>query len=421
MTKDVLFVSWCPLKLLRPRAFQVSRAAKALRLRKWRPYLICSDFANDIDLFDSEIEAWHRASFVKVRAFTDPAFLDHSAQQGGTKSAVRLGWGRRPRNNKNHEPWTDAAAAAARRWCRWRRRPIVMSFGQPWASHIAVLAAKQARPQLRWAAHFSDPWVDNPYVPQRSGPELEAARRQEREVVEQADAVVFVTEDAADLVMRKYPPEWRHKVHVISHLLDLDWQPPLSFGPANSDRLRLLHTGNLYNGIRAPNGLFETLSDYHSDAPFTFRFVGWAPDSALKSLGDASRRGLISWTSPLYYSPCLKEMAGADVLVVIDADFAASPFLPSKIFDYLLFDKPMLGLTPANSATARFLKQLGYPVVGPNDVGGIRETLEKLIQMWRGGQLQPTAAHHEARRACDVRAAGLRYAELAEALRSKGP
>jgi hypothetical protein len=47
-------------------------------------------------------------------------------------------------------------------WERWRRRPIVISFAQPWTSHLAVLAAIRQHPRLRWAAHFSDPWIDSP-------------------------------------------------------------------------------------------------------------------------------------------------------------------------------------------------------------------------------------------------------------------
>ena len=66
----------------------------------------------------------------------------------------------------------------------------------------------------------------------------------------------------------------------------------------------------------------------------------------IQFLSEMGLEDCVSWTEPLYYSRSLKEMADANVLVVIDADFEVSPFLPSKIFDYLLFDRPILGLTP---------------------------------------------------------------------------
>jgi hypothetical protein len=126
----------------------------------------------------------------------------------------------------------------------------------------------------------------------------------------------------------------------------------------------------------------------------------------------------------LYYSQSLKELANADVLVVIDADFEESPFLPGKIFDYstirlfdyLLFDKPMLALTPAGSATARFMRQLGYPSAAPNDIEAIKKILTTMVDTWKAGRLQPTAAHIEARGAYDVRVAGRRYIEVLESL-----
>jgi hypothetical protein len=109
-------------------------------------------------------------------------------------------------------------------------------------------------------------------------------------------------------------------------------------------------------------------------------------------------------------------MAGADVLVAIDADYEVSPLLPSKLFDYLLFDKPMLGLTVPGGETTRFLKRLGYPAVGPNDVEGIKNVLMEIQRAWRAGKLTPTDAHTQARRTYDLQAGGLRWVQLIESL-----
>src|SRR5215831_4022941 len=170
--------------------------------------------------------------------------------------------------------------------------------------------------------------------------------RQEREVITEADFVVFVSHDTADLVMGKYPPAWHEKVRVIPHLLDLELTPLTKPTAPKSDRLRLAHTGSLYAGKRMPSGLFTALHELdwngQGSLGLEFHFVGWAPTDAITQTHHSDLKDSISWTTPLYYKPCLAEMANADVLVVIDADFDVSPFLPSKIFDYLLFDKPIL-------------------------------------------------------------------------------
>jgi hypothetical protein len=420
---DVLFVSWCPLKVLRPRALQVGRAGKALRLNGWAPHLICSEFSNLTDLFDRDLERLYRPSFASVTAITDPNYM-----QAWNNGGEALRQQQRPkllrwveskfRKSKPPQIWTEAAARATARWVHRRRRPTVISFGQPWESHLAALVVKRAMPKMKWAALFSDPWADNPYVAQNDSAELEAARKQEHEVITQADFLIFVSDHTADLVMQKYPLDWREKVRVIPHLLDLEVMPSARPTASKGDRLRLLHAGSLYAGKRLPNGLFTALHELNGNG-VEFQFVGWAPTDTIKQIRESDLKDCIFWTTPLYYKPCLAEMANADVLVVIDADFDNSPFLPSKIFDYLLFDKPMLGLTPPGSATSRFLERLGYPSVGPNDVLAIKNMLLGLQEAWRRGELVATKAHRTMRGECDLRTAGRTYVQLVKSLQKR--
>src|SRR5262245_55527307 len=102
MPQDVLFVSWCPLKVLRPRALQVGRAGKALRLHGWAPHLICSEFSNVTDLFDLDLESLYRPSFVSVTALTDPDYMQAWNKGGEARQPQR------------HRPW--------RRWLETKFR-----------------------------------------------------------------------------------------------------------------------------------------------------------------------------------------------------------------------------------------------------------------------------------------------------------
>ena len=80
--------------------------------------------------------------------------------------------------------------------------------------------------------------------------------------------------------------------------------------------------------------------------------------------------------------------AGADVLLVIDASSSGpSPFLPSKLIDYLPFRKPILGVTPEPGASAHLLRRLGCPVAQPDDVDSIEHALADLVRRWREGTL----------------------------------
>ena len=80
--------------------------------------------------------------------------------------------------------------------------------------------------------------------------------------------------------------------------------------------------------------------------------------------------------------------AAADVLLVIDAPTAGpSPFLPSKLVDYLALRKPILGITPVEGASAALLRRIGALVAAPDDEAGIRIALRDLLRRWREGEL----------------------------------
>ena len=80
--------------------------------------------------------------------------------------------------------------------------------------------------------------------------------------------------------------------------------------------------------------------------------------------------------------------ADADVLVVIDAPAERpSPFLPSKLVDYLPMRKPILAITPREGASATLVRRAGGIVAAPDDEGGIRVALRDLVARWREGRL----------------------------------
>jgi hypothetical protein len=80
--------------------------------------------------------------------------------------------------------------------------------------------------------------------------------------------------------------------------------------------------------------------------------------------------------------------ADADVLLVIDAPSdGPSPFLPSKLVDYLPLQKPIFGITPHDGATARLLRRLGCSTAAPEDVDGIARAIEALLKQWIEGSL----------------------------------
>ena len=93
--------------------------------------------------------------------------------------------------------------------CRLRSRSRTISIG---------LRVRRAT-GLPWVAHFSDPWTDSPYL-RGARWQQRLWKRLEADVVQDADALVFVNAQTAERVMRKYPDAWRRKAHVVPHGFD---------------------------------------------------------------------------------------------------------------------------------------------------------------------------------------------------------
>jgi glycosyltransferase involved in cell wall biosynthesis len=249
----------------------------------------------------------------------------------------------------------------------------LLTFGEPMSDHLLGLRLKKSL-NVPWIAHFSDPWVDNPF---RKYFKLAhwVNRWQERRVIKNADHIVFTSTETLDLVMRKYPDLWKKKAHVVPHGFD----PMLYKAVDPSDRPKgivIRHLGNFYNS-RSPEPLFRALLRISIESPSALEnvrveLIGGMPPRMLKTHAfERLPANLVDIVPTVSYSKSLKLMAEADLLLVIDAPTAElSVFLPSKLVDYIGAGVPIFGISPSGTS-ATLINKLGGFVANPeapNDV-----------------------------------------------------
>jgi glycosyltransferase involved in cell wall biosynthesis len=392
--KRLLAVSWEMPPMYGPRGTQVARALGGLAALGWRPLAVCLDPRRGGPHWPNGA-AVDPPPGVEMRRVPSPEEW----------LAVRAAWRLAPPLRDFPDParvWVARAADAAARAAAGDGWAGLITFAQPWSNHLVGLRVSR-RTGLPWAAHFSDPWVDSPYATPR---QRSIWRRMEEDVIREATAVVFVTEETADLVMAKYPKQWRRKVHVVPHGFDArshaatrshsaqtaESCPIPSSRVAETAPLRLIYTGRFYAGLRTPRPLLEALALLGTRQSLAgaieVAFVGpgvadFEPDA--RALGVAPVVRFHGRVAPALAASMAAE---ADVLLVIDAPSdGPSAFLPSKLIDYLPFRKPILGLTPEPGASARLLRRLGCAVAPPQDVAAIAAALTDLMTRRRNGTL----------------------------------
>jgi hypothetical protein len=281
------------------------------------------------------------------------------------------------------------------------RPDLMVTISHPLSTHLAGLFAKRTtRRSTPWMAYFADPWVDleslgyvayTPRVRRRN-------QRLESKVVRAADALVFTNEETKKLFLGRYP-DAGGKMHVVSQAFDprLFSQAGGSDGPASSP-LMLRYIGEFY-GPRSPRPMIEAalkleaeLNDGQPDWKIEL-YGSIACDDKAECQELLSRSRTVSALGEVNYSRSLELMLSSDVLLVIDAPAKNSPFLPSKLVDYLGARKPLFGIT-ADGAAATLIRRTGGLVADVAQPEAILDSLKMIIERWRSGAidaLRPSA------------------------------
>jgi glycosyltransferase involved in cell wall biosynthesis len=267
---------------------------------------------------------------------------------------------------------------------------VIFSFANPQESNIigALASRKSGCP---FVSHFSDPWLDNHYSSFR-GLNLLKIKFLEWLVIKQSQRIIFTNQAALDLVMKKYSTTDRKKALVIPHCFDpADYiKTPTPRGDKSEPVFIMRYIGVFYKE-RSPNELFKALTYLIKTFPDIARQIRLELIGADNEYAGYSRKAIqdlakahgleemIVIRSAVSYRESLRLMQTADCLIVIDANFENSPFLPSKVIDYAGAQEPIVGITPPNSPTAEVLNNLGFSSFSYGEEIKLADYLKNLV------------------------------------------
>ena len=414
----LLVLSWAMPPLVFPRSLQISRLLKALGDLGWQSIVVTL-------LPDAEPSALQDPELARLYAGRY-GLRTIDSREAIVPSPLWLRLWRRIRqlDDVTMDNWRRRAERALRDELARNQYDALVTFAQPWVDHLVGLRTKRRYPSLPWVAHFSDPWVDSPYLRFTSEQEERLARRQERQVIETADAVVFVTQQTADLVMAKYPASWRSKSSVVGHGYDNDLLRLVEPSALTSGKFRVVHTGSLY-GRRGPRVVLSAFADIVSDAAIRdqmeVEFIGYVGPEFISSTTDHGLADFVRFHGKKQYIESLQAAADADLLLLIDAPAELSVFLPSKLVDYVMLRRPILGITPPAGASAEVLGKLGCLVVPPDDVQAVAAALRAAFVRWKAGEAAAPAPDPRAAEACEIHRVAIGFARTLERAISAAP
>lgn len=264
---------------------------------------------------------------------------------------------------------------------------IVFSFSNPQASNRLGAMLKD-RMGVAFVSHFSDPDYNNPYK-KFSKANAKKILAREKFIIEQSNFVVFVNDVLKDFVMHKYPQSFLKKARVVPHCYDRKLYPS-PVATVDTERTTLSHIGAFYT-IRTPDFLFAALAALKEKDPLMSKrirleligavsdYSGYSQDALTALIDKYGLEEIVAVLPFVSYEKSLENMVNADCLVVIDSNISLSPFLPSKLIDYVGSGKNIIGITPQNSPTWNLLKRLNANAFSYDQPAELTEYLSRLV------------------------------------------
>jgi hypothetical protein len=181
--------------------------------------------------------------------------------------------------------------------------------------------------------------------------------------------------------------------------------PPIQAGKgyAKKASLHFAHFGSLA-ADRNLAGVIRALHDLLGENPDWADFVRL--DIYGADLDPVSRRALRQFPLPgivnlhgrLEYDQAsgksgrqqvLEAMRIADVLLLIHGtNSAAEEYIPSKLYEYLFADRPIIGLVAAGSELETMLTETGHRALDQSDPTGLKSAIAGMVAKWSSSGLE---------------------------------
>jgi glycosyltransferase involved in cell wall biosynthesis len=282
-------------------------------------------------------------------------------------------------------PWANRARSEVSRILKEERIDLIYVTGPPFS---AFLVGKEAALQsdIPLIIEYRDPWLVPSGRPTNWFKRL-IEGKWENSVLHLAKAVVFNNHVIKDAYLDKFelPPE---KAHVI----------PNGFDPAHKEdvvptreegKLVFGYTGSFTSQGRTPryfiDALYKVLSKHTSwHKSIKVKFIGQFWPGDIDYIHSRGLEDCVETIGFLPHSESIKHLAGFDIALIIGETCSGNRnTVPEKVYEYMLFEKPVLALVPEDGASAKIIgaHNMGL-VVSVDNVEKIAAGIEDFINRY---------------------------------------
>ena len=297
--------------------------------------------------------------------------------------------------------WSWFISASAKGYSLFKKyQPeLIYSTAGPPSTHVAgFILHKLSR--IPWLAEMHDPLIyDNEHPKWQN---YWFKKWLETRICNSADAIIYFTESALKSA------KGRNQIRGRAYVLRPGALPP-DFSEVSyekQDKIHFGHFGSLAEGrnlsvfIRALHELLNEKPSWRDK--ICLDVYGAELDSASRAtltvcplnevLCEHGRLEYDSLTGKSGRQQVLEAMRRCDALLLIHGtDTICEQYIPSKVYEYLLTSRPILGCAMRNSELGDILTQNGHTLVNGNDVDEVKAAIMEFATRWESDGLPDRA------------------------------
>lgn len=261
---------------------------------------------------------------------------------------------------------------------------VIHSVSFPCTSHLIAsdLAKHFSKP---WMAQFYDPWSDNPYRKFKTNIYRKRDLELEGFVAINADTIIHTNDYIKQEWEKRYGDEVAKKMYVLpmSYEDDLYAKAEKITSKEPDKKIIISYIGklffdrNLKDTVEALTLLKKKGIDVATQ--FKFRIIGEIRQTDINRINDAGLKDAFEIAGYLPQSELERYYIESDAFLVLDSPQVENVFFPSKLLDYFIYKRMIIGITPRKGVTYDLLVGSKNVVFENGDVEGLADYLQKLI------------------------------------------
>ncbi|MFX0134055.1 MAG: glycosyltransferase [Candidatus Hodarchaeota archaeon] len=277
-----------------------------------------------------------------------------------------------------HIGWLPFALMRSIKVIKKKKIRTAFTTSGPFTSHL-VGGFLKCFYNIRWIADFRDPYTNNAnlYVPTSLHKRIHKCI--EKNIIKRADVIISNTNEWNRRLKEIYP-EFSNKMYTIPNGFDPSDYVFQNIPKDNNGKIKLMFVGHLY-ASRTPLPLFQALRQMKSylrlDKLVSVEFVG--KNNLTNMIKDFHLDDIVVDKGYLVKEKVLKLLSQADIAILIGGKGIDNGSMPSKIFDYFAYRKPILAIFPKGPVTEMIKKyNIGW-VCEPENTEEISNVITEII------------------------------------------